>query len=705
MLSYPDRHVVENHSSEMVGRREKQLPQQQANNEPNNGGSKFRRKLSHGLAFISNPLLQRKTTAVRRQSIGSSLAVVEPTTVEESTGTRKLDTSPTPVRNDTSFERSNGSVAKSTTCTDDLSPIKSIDPDVKPMLPRSRTLSFIPRPVRVESESSIAAIEGHVNSCVSIIPTSHMAHSTPSKIPTPSPPLLDPRRVSPRQYFHQHTSQQDKPIATTTPLSRIQNDSIAKVATRSRTTPNLMKAVKSPQPGAVMTTKQTGLKKPFTSLTPQKLVLQENVPATKRGSKRLSQTQDNTIRKKSLATPGSITNRTSVRSGAPYSQGKQSNKTTPPTARKRVSSHLAQQTPVTAKRVPLINQKTFQAPDQSQSANDNAVIQPCLLDSETSSKSNPLAVETVLQSPPEPITDTDTQRKTMGTPNGLGGIWRSSRALAIANHEVRRLPQSHTFHDFGRTRKTTPPVPPIPKQYQTPSLSNMSRPMYKSPDSPIRLPPATMKLDSSICAPIPEQTWTEQEKIDHTYAMSKDTGKISSGNRDSRPWSISEFHFPESADVVPFLQVKDYLPSLYWAGRFQSRFDQWRTEAMLAELNPSHHSTGPLSECKLNQEKLAASYIFAQLRDLCTTNQAADSLWEFEFKYRKDNKLLGNPFDIATMLPRKQDDHSFHVGAFGRAVRKLTPRKSSLVNLLKGRTWNKSEENPNTLLDQSSGSS
>jgi hypothetical protein len=38
-----------------------------------------------------------------------------------------------------------------------------------------------------------------------------------------------------------------------------------------------------------------------------------------------------------------------------------------------------------------------------------------------------------------------------------------------------------------------------------------------------------------------------------------------------------------------------------------------------------------LSECTLNQEKLAACYIFEQLRDLCTSNQAADSLWVRDF--------------------------------------------------------------------------
>tara|TARA_R110002003_G_scaffold39_13_gene2517 strand:- start:6024 stop:6425 length:402 start_codon:yes stop_codon:yes gene_type:complete len=71
------------------------------------------------------------------------------------------------------------------------------------------------------------------------------------------------------------------------------------------------------------------------------------------------------------------------------------------------------------------------------------------------------------------------------------------------------------------------------------------------------------------------------------------------------------------------------MPPLYWAGRFQARFDQWRTEAMMVELNPGRQSEseGQLSQCKLSQEKLAACYIFAQLRDLCLTEQAADSLW------------------------------------------------------------------------------
>jgi predicted nucleic acid-binding Zn ribbon protein len=80
---------------------------------------------------------------------------------------------------------------------------------------------------------------------------------------------------------------------------------------------------------------------------------------------------------------------------------------------------------------------------------------------------------------------------------------------------------------------------------------------------------------------------------------------------------------------------------------------------------------------------------------LCVSPFAfTDCTQEFEYRYRKDHRLLGNPFDIPSMPFRKQDDNttSAGAGAFGRAMRKLTPRKASLVNLMKGKGWNKSDE-------------
>jgi hypothetical protein len=71
------------------------------------------------------------------------------------------------------------------------------------------------------------------------------------------------------------------------------------------------------------------------------------------------------------------------------------------------------------------------------------------------------------------------------------------------------------------------------------------------------------------------------------------------------------------------------MPHLYWAGRFQARYDQWRTEAMASalNLNTNLRPDDGLSQCSLEQEKLAACYIFAQLQNLCLTDEAADSLW------------------------------------------------------------------------------
>jgi hypothetical protein len=72
--------------------------------------------------------------------------------------------------------------------------------------------------------------------------------------------------------------------------------------------------------------------------------------------------------------------------------------------------------------------------------------------------------------------------------------------------------------------------------------------------------------------------------------------------------------------------------------------------------------------------------------------ERTDAVQVFESRYRKDNKLLGNP-DYPMQPPRKHDDQGTqNKGAFGRAVRKLTPRKSSFVNLLKGKGWGKGDE-------------
>ena len=86
-------------------------------------------------------------------------------------------------------------------------------------------------------------------------------------------------------------------------------------------------------------------------------------------------------------------------------------------------------------------------------------------------------------------------------------------------------------------------------------------------------------------------------------------------------------------------QVKGYMPMSYWAGRFQSRFDQWRTDAMAHELHICKNKPKSLGSYELNQEDKAACLIFLQLRGLCASSQAADSLWVSP-EYLKGNNSI-----------------------------------------------------------------
>ncbi|OAL00421.1 hypothetical protein IQ06DRAFT_377231 [Phaeosphaeriaceae sp. SRC1lsM3a] len=451
MLIHPDRQRFEqirarweaaqqseDEVANMVGRRISQQPT--SREAPRDGSNKFRRTISQGLAFISNPLSQRKTTPGRQTAHRTSVAVTAAT----------INTcAPSSPRHTERSTTETGPPNKADSNTTNL------QPDATPKtVPRSRTLSFLPRPV----DPTLRAM--------------------PSKIPAPSPPPQGRRVSSPRQYILHHAPLQERHVVVKQECRERCATSPSKVVVRSRTTPSLHKAADPPQLAHSKNPKPAGYKALGAMPVAPKHTLQENISANKRSSQQLPQILEKTPRHESLATP-----------------------------------------------TPL--------------------------------RSN---------------TEKDLHRKILGTPNGLGGMWRSSRALAAANHEIR-----------------------------------------------------------------------------------------------------------------------DYMPPLYWAGRFQARYDQWRTEAMASTLNLDSEfcSEDQLSQCGLEEEKLAVCYIFAQLQSLCLTEQAADSLWEFEVRYRQDHKLPAAHFFHP---PRKHNDQTTPKGALGRAVRKLTPRKSSLVNLLKGKSLGKADE-------------
>jgi hypothetical protein len=607
----------EEEPADMVGRR---ISTQPATGEgASNGGSKFRRTLSHGLAFISNPLSQRKTTPGRHPPQNHALATTEAATNASFTRHGAF-TSPT--RNPTSVERPNADLPlASEASAKRANTQKSLESDSTPKaLPRSLTTSQLPRPVRSESSAFGSDIEKTIKLRPSAVISDPKLHAMPSKIPSPSPPLSERRVSSPRQYLH--ASRQGHPGAVGYTFVGNGANSPSKLASTSRTTSSLVTVLNSQRPANNVAPTRAGYKKPEVI---KDSIMQENTPFNKRFTQRRCQQQEKLMRHESLAMPPMTTSRRSLVQGAALAhRSKQTNQGTPLAEKKHFNSSPAQQTPSTARRGQA-QEQVVHARGPVPLVNNGTIAQPRLLGPQNPTTPPPLPAKTARPILPRSTTDKDLQRKTLGTPNGLGGIWRSSRALAAANHEVRKLPRSSTFHNFGTSWKSAPPIPPIPEQYRDTSLSNFFR--FKSSCT-------SMPSNAASCESIPEENKGSERQLNKTTTPSHATELLSTASKsgvaskeNKRPWSISDTHYEDTADVEYWLQVRDYMPPLYWAGRFQSRYDQWRTEAMKAHLDPEHTTEGQLAKCTLDQENLAACLVLAQLRDLCLTESAADSLW------------------------------------------------------------------------------
>jgi hypothetical protein len=641
----------------MVGRR---LSQQPASGDvPSNGPSKFRRTLSHGLAFISSPLSQRKTTPGRQAASHSILAVTAPVT---NASPHRCDAPLSPTRDLEPSERPVAPAREIDAPTHRES--LTVGQDVKALstaLPRSKTTSFLPLPVGSGSVGPAHCPGTTIKPKPIVGVTEPKLRAMQSKIPTPSPPLSQRRVSSPRQYRSPHTSRQEHHIDKGDVAVGKSGGSPSKVVVRSRTTPNLVKVLHSSQPAAQrVLAKDSGYKKLGATPATQKPVLQENLPTNKRISQRHSQILDKASRRENLAVPATLANRRSFGQSALLAHSKQSNQSTSLTAKKRLSSSSVQQTPTTV--------KWAQPKEQELSIrNSSSITQSRLMGPRNPSTPTPLPTEAASLAPPRSIAERDMQRKTLGTPNGLGGVWRSSRALAATNHEVRRLPRSSTFHNFGIGLDSLPPVPQIPDQYRTPSLSSFFKPgstynhrskMASAATSCDSIPEENVKDVEAVQsttsgyqkltpAPIPSSTHglvTQSTQSSETSSSLSIQSALSMTNvpykKDERPWSISDQESEDSADIEPYYQVRDYMPPLYWAGRFQSRYDHWRTEAMMVELDPKYIPEGQLGKCRLSQDKLAACYIFTQLRELCLTEQAVDSLWVRDIEHLSSSSTV-----------------------------------------------------------------
>lgn len=269
MLTYPDREKfaqiraqwelaqpLSNNPRAMVDHKERPTGHAPSTSDtPNAGSSKFRRKLSYGLSFISNT--QRRTTP-GRQALGTPLNLhnnthsqMDPVKgLEWRTGA--LTPVPSPPNGPSPLHRPSPG---QTVGTESEKHMTAPNP-----LPRSLTMSFIPRPIKDECDTpdmKMASISRNDPPTSASTP-GPPARVPPTKIPTPSPPRDDMQRhISPRQYVRQYSTQQQKHIAAGAAFAGASSQSPSKASVRSYTAPNLHKGYKSAQPAFMVPRKAT----------------------------------------------------------------------------------------------------------------------------------------------------------------------------------------------------------------------------------------------------------------------------------------------------------------------------------------------------------------------------------------------------------------------------------------------------------------
>lgn len=254
MLTYPDKQRFEqlrafwqqaqylnDNSRNMAGSKDKgKAAAKQAPNtdEPNAGPSKLRRKISYGLSLISNPLGQRKVTRDRDPggTEGEAGASVHHNTEGKGGGSRRLF-SRTPASSSQPLLAGPSSSKHASKGT-------ATDPDVTPKpkpLPRSRTMSYIPRP-------PLSDLEPVTSNMPSTVPGRSDAPEnsgvTSTRIPSPTPQLGGRSRlVSARQHTStQHTVQQEKHIAAGAAFAGSAGKAPVAGPARSYTTSNLRRS-------------------------------------------------------------------------------------------------------------------------------------------------------------------------------------------------------------------------------------------------------------------------------------------------------------------------------------------------------------------------------------------------------------------------------------------------------------------------------
>lgn len=380
--------------------------------------------------------------------------------------------------------------------------------------------------------------------------------------------------------------------------------------------------------------------------------LKENTPTREHDSRRLPQIQEQSLRQGVSISKAKTPSRQSLGPNFSFTQNQQPVNTTSMATTKRLSTTPLTKSSLTAKRAQPIESTIVQPTSINRNSNSETIIQPRLMGPvnpptlvPASIKHNPTKL--VL---PRTNTGKDLRVQTFQSPGGQSGNVILFRSMAGTGNEV-RLPRPSTFHNLPRGGETPPPVPPIPEEYRSPlclsSRHSVDSGLEPKACHPLAVPEIQVEptmpspkndeqkaaIGGGMSTPPMELSSHESSDSDESLSLVRAWPIVSSKAsaflglpRPMRPWSILE-QCDADANTKVAVQVKHYMSPVWWAGRFQSRLDQWRTEAMRAELDPGYKPEGTLSQCRLNQDKVAGCFIFLQLRNLCANHEAADSLW------------------------------------------------------------------------------
>ncbi|PVI06181.1 hypothetical protein DM02DRAFT_724592 [Periconia macrospinosa] len=742
MLSYPDRQKFQQvrarweaaqvTPSKMVGRREKSVAHQPLLNDENAGPGRFRRKLSDGLSFIVNPLSQRKPPQPQ-QNKNSHL----PTTNQPATkvhGPSQTLASPKPFGGGSAILQKSSTQYRLGKSYNEASEGTGSDSNTTPKpLPRSHTMSFIPRPSRRESGSSTTGSDTGTVRRIPICSPDQNTRLPPSKIPTPSPTATIRRDTSVQKPARNNTASDiQKDVAYDTCVAPT-NQPHSSVSIWSYTTP-ILKTGECPPPSLRKPAKNSTM--PISPLSPNiswpKNVTFEDDPSrptyrAHRYTKGLFKIPETSPSHPNTMVPTNSPKIAVSDCVETQRAGGDGNSITSTT--RRQNSPVTTQTPRATERFSPEqgSQKAVNTKNISAYLDGNTIAHTRLMG--PVNPPTPPSIKTVaprLSLPHAKVEKNLAPRYPM-TPRGRNDAVASEIRVGI-NREV-RLPHSSIYHPPRvRKRVSEPPVPPIPESFKSQSMPLFTKGKIETVTedrTPLSKPTAaqdqrrergegeTTQHPTTVHETTPGAIDTHSLKNPTQCGETKPTictsesvfnkglprsfsgpFRLFSSSRlkpNSLPRSGTLHIIDQRANIVSHSQVKSYMPMSYWAGRFQSRFDQWRTEAMAYELHICKDRPESLGSYELKQEDKAACLIFLQLRSLCASSQAADSLWEFEYSYRRIHKLIGKDYDFAPLNPRKHNDSDARNGSIVRAVRRLTPRKSSFVNLLKGKGWNREE--------------